>query len=140
MEMNPYLTFEGNCAEAFEHYAKIFGGEIVFMETFRANKEMTSKMPENKLDMVMHAQLKLGNSTLMASDNPWDEPESIQGIQVQTSFDDFDEAKRVFESLAEGGKIKMPFEKTFWALGFGMLVDKFGVPWMVNCNDPANWD
>ncbi len=132
MEISPYLNFNGNCAEAFKWYAEILGGEIVYMQTFRGSP-LESEVPEADLDQVMHASLKIGDCTLMASDNPWGNYSPPEGIQISTGFDDLAEATRVFNALAEGGEVKMKFEKTFWAAGFGMLVDRFKIPWMVNC-------
>ena len=132
MHITPYVTFNGNCAEAFKWYAEILGGEIVFMEPFR-NSPIATDMPEEALDQVMHARLKIGEGTLMASDNPWANYSPPSGIHISTSFTNLEEATRVFNALAEDGEIKMKFEKTFWTVGFGVVVDRFGVPWMVNC-------
>lgn len=132
MQFTPYIMFDGNCAEALKRYTEIFGGEIAFMQTFRGSP-FEGDMLAEALDQVMHATLTVGNGTLMASDNPWGDYSPPKSISVSVPFDSLKEAKRVFDALAEGGEIKMEFQKTFWAEGFGMVVDRFGVPWLINC-------
>ncbi len=136
MQMNPYLTFSGNCRAALQTYAELFGGDIIAMQTFGASP-MGAEMPDAAKDMVMHAQLKIGDRLIMASDDPKGGTE-IRGFQMQTGFDTLAEARRVFDALAEGGVVTMPFDKTFWAAGFGMLRDRFGVPWMMNCDSDGD--
>ena len=105
---------------------------VTVMQTF-GDSPMADQF-KGKEGLVMHAQLRLGDKVLMASDSAgfseWLPP---NGITLQTAFETMEEAKRVFEALSEGGEVTMPFEATFWAKGFGMLRDKFGMPWMVNC-------
>ena len=130
--MTPYLAFDGNCREAFERYAAIFGGEIEAMMPFR-DSPIAAEMPEAMHDRVMHARLRVGEKVLMASDDPsgsWTPP---NGISVQVAYEDVGEARRVFDALAEGGEVKMPFGQTFWATGFGMVTDRYGIPWLINC-------
>ncbi len=136
MTFNPYLTFNGNCAEAFASYAEIFGAEIGMMMKFGDAPSGVS-MPGASDDLIMHAQLNLGDSVLMGSDMTGDGETRVSGIQIQMGYDDVDEARQVFEALAEGGVVEMPFQKTFWAAGFGMVRDRFGVPWLINCDQPA---
>ena len=136
MDMNPYLTFDGDCAEAMAFYADIMGGKIIMMQKFG---DMPGADPANAAqnEKVMHAQLQLGDKLLMASDQgDMGTCEPPRGFNMQTAFDTVDQARRVFEKLAEGGEVTMPFEKTFWAAGFGMCRDRFGIPWMVNCDNP----
>ncbi len=133
MEINPYLTFNGNCREALETYAHLFGGEIIAMQTF-GDSPMGAEMPDAAKGLVMHAQLKIGDRVIMASDDPQGGEVKITGFQMQTGFDNVAEAKEAFDALAKGGEVTMPFDKTFWAAGFGMLRDRFGVPWMMNCD------
>ena len=135
MIFNPYLTFDGSCAEAFERYAEIFGAKITYIQKFSDAPESES-MPAEAGDRVMHARLELGDGMLMASDTMKPGDVVCSGISVQVSLATFDEAKRVFDALAEGGEISMPFEGTFWSAGFGALRDRFGIPWLVNCDEP----
>ena len=134
MEFNPYLTFNGNCAEAMRHYATIFGGDVISMEKYKdAPQSCTAGMSESMAEKVMHAQLRVGHGVIMASDVSPGEYSAPHGIHVQTAFEDLSEATRVFNALADGGTVEMPFEPTFWSAGFGMTRDRFGIPWMVVC-------
>lgn len=131
-EVNPYLVFDGNCKEAFTLYERLLGGEIETMMPHRGTPA-EEHVPNEWKDKIMHASLKLGEYRLMASDAPPDRSERPKGFYVNLSIAAADEAERIFNALAEGGSIRMPLEKTFWATRFGMLVDRFGTPWMINC-------
>lgn len=136
MKMNTYLMFNGNCEAAFKFYEHCLGGKIVNMLTHR-DAPSAEHVPAEWHDKVMHVCLDLGDRLLMGSDSPPDCFEKPQGFYVQLSIDDPTEAERIFQTLAENGTVKMPFEATFWAYRFGMLVDRFGTPWMVNCEKAA---
>ena len=144
MQFAPYLNFDGNCAEAMAFYAKLFGGRIVFQSTFGEvppNAGMPP-LPESAKSRLMHAQLQVGAQSLMASDTlpamPGQDPEACggyrkpQGLWVSIGVETEAEGKRIFDGLAEGGQVTMPFARTFWSPGFGMVTDRFGTPWMVN--------
>ena len=135
MQATPYLNFNGNCREAFEYYAEVLGGKIEAMMTYGDSPAAGDTSPDQE-DYIMHAYLVAGDVVLMASDVPPDMFQKAQGLYVSLHIDDPDEAERVFTALADGGEIKMPFEETFWARGFGMATDRFGTPWMVNCSKP----
>jgi PhnB protein len=132
MRLNPYLTFNGDCAAAFEFYARCLGGKIEAMMTHRGSPMEAQTAPE-WLDKVMHARLVVDGDVLMGSDSPPDYFQQPQGFSVTINVDDPSKADRVFAALSEGGQVRMPIQETFWAKRFGMLVDRFGVPWMVNC-------
>ena len=132
MELNPYLTFNGQCEAAFKFYEKVFGGKIEAMMTF-GSSPMAEQTPPEWRNKIMHARMSVGGKTLMASDAPPDRYEAMKGIMVTLGIDDPGEAERIFRALSERATIQMPIQKTFWAERFGMLVDKFGTPWMVNC-------
>jgi len=132
MELNPYLTFNGQCEAAFKFYEKVFGGKIEAMMTF-GSSPMAEQTPPEWRNKIMHARMSVGGRTLMASDAPPDRYEAMKGIMVTLGIDDPGEAERIFRALSERATIQMPIQKTFWAERFGMLVDKFGTPWMVNC-------
>lgn len=134
MEMSPYLNFNGNCAEAFRFYEKCLAGRIVMMQT-HGDSPMKDHVPPGWQDRVLHVRLELGQQALMGSDVPPDSYTAPQGLYVSISAGATD-AERIFNELAAGGRVTMPFEKTFWSPGFGMTVDRFGTPWMVN-TDPA---
>jgi PhnB protein len=132
MQLNPYLFFNGQCEEAFKFYAQVLGGKIDGMLT-HAGTPAEQQVPAEWRDKIMHARLIVGDQVLMASDAPPDHYEKPSGFSVSIQIKDKAEAERIFNELAEGGKIQMPFGQTFWAAGFGMCADRFGIPWMVNC-------
>lgn len=131
-QLAPYLNFDGTCAEAMRFYERTLGGTLTVMP-FR-DSPMASQVPPEALDRVLHARLELpGGQTVLASDHSLAAPfPGMHGFGLSLSYDDVDEGRRVFEALAAGGQVQMPFDKTFWAKGFGMLVDRYGTPWMVN--------
>jgi PhnB protein len=133
MKWNTYLTFGGNCAAAFKYYERVLGGKIEMLMTHGdLPKDAMQSHPEWKT-MIMHARLVAGDNVLMGSDAPPDHFEKPQGFSVSIQVDDPNEAERIFAALADNGSIRMPLQQTFWAVRFGMLVDQFGIPWMVNC-------
>lgn len=127
-----YLLFDGNCREAFEWYAEVLGGTIIMMLT-GAESPVAEEIPAEFSDKIMHVSLQVRNWMLMGSDCPPGMFEKPQGFHVQIAFEDEQQAEATFNKLAEGGLVQMPFEPTFWAKRFGMLVDRFGTPWMLNC-------
>jgi PhnB protein len=132
MQLNSYLTFNGQCEEAFRFYEQTLGGKIETMLP-HTGTPAESHVPAEWRDKIMHARLNLGSSILMGSDAPPERYETPKGFWVNITIKDPQEAERVFQNLAENGSIRMPLQKTFWAVRFGMLVDRFGIPWMVNC-------
>ena len=136
MKMNPYLNFKGNCEEAMQFYAKVLGGKIEAMMPFEGTPAEEHVSPALRKH-IMHACLKFGDTHLMASDCPNDKFEPMQGMYVALHPEKPEEAERIFRDLSEGGKVQMPLAETFWAKRFGMLVDRFGTPWMINCAPQA---
>lgn len=132
MKINPYLMFSGNCEAAFKFYEQCLGGKIVTMMTHR-EAPSAEHVPVEWHDKIMHACLDLGDRLLMGSDSPDEHFETPQGFYVQVSIESPEEAERIFYALAENGKVKMPIDQTFWSARFGMLIDQFGTPWMINC-------
>lgn len=132
MQINPYLNFDGNCAEAMRFYQKALGGKLDMMPF--AGSPMESDIPAGYRERIMHACLATaGGPSLMASDTgPWAPYEAPKGIQVTLNYDSAAEGKKAFDALSQGGKVMMPLQKTFWAEAFGMFTDRFGTPWMVN--------
>jgi PhnB protein len=135
MQINPYLSFNGKCAEAFKFYADVLGGENLMMMTYGESPMAAQTAPEDK-DRIMHARLKAGDMMLMGADAPPQFYQPAQGMVVSVSVDAPAEADRIFKALSENGTVKMPIQETFWAQRFGMLIDRFGTPWMVNCEKP----
>ena len=136
MKMNPYLSFNDQCEAAFNFYAKVLGGKVEAMMPYEGSP-IAQQVPPERLSKIMHARLRMGDETLMGSDSPPDRYEQMQGFSVTLGIDDPREAERVFHALSENGTVQMPIQKTFWAERFGMLVDRFGTPWMINCEKPA---
>jgi PhnB protein len=130
--LNPYLNFRGECEAAFKFYEKALGGKIGMMMRF-AETPMAEQMPANMRNQIVHARLNVGENVLMGSDAPPDRYSPPQGFSVSLGVDKPADAERIFHALAEKGTVQMPIQKTFWAERFGMLVDRFGIPWMVNC-------
>ena len=135
MVLTTYLGFKGNCREAFDYYAKVLGGKIVFRMTY-GESPMAQQHPESK-DKIMHNTLSVPEGGLLnGADAPPGQGSPQSGFSVCVGVKDAAEGKKIFDGLAEGGKVHMPFDKTFWSAGFGMCIDKFGVPWMVNTDGP----
>jgi PhnB protein len=133
MDVNPYLSFNGQCEAAFKFYEKCLGGSSLSFHKY-GGSPMADQVPAEWQDKVMHATLLFGNTALMGADAPPNYFREPQGFSISIAIDEPEDADRVFAALAEGGKIMMPIAKTFWTARFGMLIDKFGIPWMVNCN------
>ena len=131
MQSNIYLFFDGECEAAFKFYEQCLGGKIDAMMTY-GDAPMSEEFPSEQGDRIMHANLTVGSMVLMGSDTPPDDFQKPQGFSVQLQFDDLVEAERIFQKLAENGTVKMPFQETFWSTRFGMLVDRFGTPWMID--------
>jgi PhnB protein len=130
--LNPYLFYQDNCEAAFNFYAKVLGGKIeMLLRASEAPPDVPAAPGREKT--IMHARMSLpGGSVLMASDVPPEHFHKPQGFSVSLTVPDPAEAERRFNALADGGAVTMPFSKTFFSKGFGMCIDKFGIPWMVN--------
>jgi PhnB protein len=135
--VNAYLTFEGNCEEAFNFYKSVFGGEFTYVGRF---KEMPSEnpLPAEDAEKIMHMSLPIGTTVLMGSDTAgeWG-GQTIVGTNISLSIntDSKNEADRLFNGLSKGGKVTMPMDKTFWGSYFGMFLDKFGINWMISFDE-----
>lgn len=132
MQLNPYLNFNGQCESAFKFYEKCLGGKITAMLTFGSSPRAEQTPPEWH-DKIMHARLTVGEAVLMASDAPPGHYEKTKGMSIALNTEKPEEAERIFAALSENGTVQMPIQSTFWAARFGMLVDQFGIPWMINC-------
>lgn len=130
MDVTPYLFLNGRCEEALSFYQAALGAEVIFVHRFKDAPGQEGG-PMGPPEGIMHASFKLGTSTLLASDGG-PERRSLSGFSLSISVKDGAEGERVFAKLAEGGSVTLPFAKTFWTEGFGMVTDRFGVPWMVN--------
>lgn len=132
MQIDPYLEFGGNCEKAFKFYETALGGKIEFMQNHR-DSPMRDKTPPEWLDKIMHARLNVGGKILMGMDSPPDRYQGVKGCWISLGVKTPQEAERLFNALAQNGTVRMPLEKTFWSEKFGMVVDQFGIPWMVGC-------
>jgi len=130
--ITPYLSFDGRCREAFTFYAELLRGSIEMMMT-HGESPMADQVPADWRDKIMHARLVIGGMELMGADSPPQYRTPKQGFSVSLGVEPAAEAERVFTALAEGGTVKMPLQPTFWAERFGMVIDRFGTPWMINC-------
>lgn len=130
--LNPYVFFDGDCEQAMRFYESVFRTSVEMM-MYESETPNAKPLPAGKKGAVVHARLPLYGGALMASDWMVDRPyEKKQGFYVSLICPDLKEARRIFDAFAEGGQVNMPFEKTFWSEGFGMVIDRFGTPWMVN--------
>lgn len=131
LSVTPYIVFRGNCREAVDFYKQALGAEVVGLQTF-GESPMASRGPA---DYIVHGTLRIGDSSIMVSDDP--RPSTTAAaedkISMAIGLQDSERAKQIFDSLAQGGSVTMPLQKTYWAGSFGMLTDKFGVKWMINC-------
>lgn len=131
MAFHPYLFFGGTCREALTHYQEIFGGSLEMMAMSDMPASEGAPPPE-QADLIMHAALSFDGNLLMASDDPTGDGGPVKGISVNYTAGDANEATRVFAALSDGGEVTMPIGATFWSPMFGMCVDRFGIPWMVD--------
>lgn len=130
--LDTYLFFTGQCAEAMRFYERTLGGRIEMVMTYGQSPQ-PQQCPAGARDLVMHAAMKLGDRTLMASDVPPSMgPKPMAGFSLSLAYETTEEARRIFDALSQGGSVTMPMTKTFWAEIFGMLVDRFGTAWMVS--------
>jgi PhnB protein len=136
MQVNPYLVFNGDCEVAFKFYEQVLGSKIEMMMPHEGTP-MANHGPEGWNSKILHASMMVGDTRLMGSDAPPAHYKKPQGMSVSLLIEGAAEAERVFATLAENGTVTMPIGETFWALRFGMLVDRFGIPWMINCDRPA---
>jgi len=136
MQINPYLNFNGNCEAAFKFYATSLGGTIDMMMPHEGTPA-EGQIPAEWRKKIIHAQMTVDGMALMGSDVPPDRYQVPQGFTVALQVTKPEEAERVFEALSKGGTVRMPLQQTFFAARFGVLVDQFGIPWMINCAPAA---
>jgi len=132
MKLNAYLMFQGQCDEAFQLYAKCLGGKIAMKMTYGESPAAKQTAPDWQ-NKIIHERLVVGDQVLMGSDAPPDRFDKPQGFSVSIGVDTPAEAERIYKALSENGEIVMAIQETFWAQRFAMFVDRFGTPWMINC-------
>jgi len=131
MQLSVHLNFDGQCAAAFRQYHRLLGGNLVTLMSY-GESPMADKVPVEWRDRIVHATLQLEGMQLMGADVAPESYTAPQGFAVVLSLKDVDRARLLFGSLAEGGTLRLPFQKTFWSPGYGLLVDRYGVPWEIN--------
>ena len=136
MKVQAYVSFDGRCEEALEFYKKSIGAEVTFLMRWKESPDAAMKPPPGFEEKIMNAAFRIGETQLMADDGMGAKEAEFKGMTLAIEVADDAEAKRVFTALGEGGNVTMPLMKTFWTSSFGMLTDKFGVPWMVNVEAP----
>lgn len=136
MKLNSYLYFNGQCEAAFDFYAKCLDGKVEGKFSY-GESPMAKHVPADFGSKLMHATLVTGDQILMGADMTPDQYKKPDGFSVCIGLKDMDKAERLFKALSEGATVQMPIQETFWAARFGMLTDKFGIPWMINCEKAA---
>jgi PhnB protein len=132
MRMNPYLSFNGQCEAAFKFYEQCLGGQLGAIFRY-AGSPFADQVPADWQNKVMHGSVTVGEQLLAGADVTPDRYEAPKGFSLSLQMKDPAEAERVFRELGKNGRVVMPLEKTFWAARFGMVVDRFGIPWLINC-------
>jgi PhnB protein len=130
MQVQPYLYFDGRCAEAIEFYTKAIGAEATAMMRYKESPD-PAMCPPGSAEKIMHASFRIGQTTVLASDGQCEGRTTYQGFSLAILADGDDEAERLFAALGQGGQVQMPMSATFFASRFGMVSDRFGVSWMV---------
>jgi PhnB protein len=133
MQMSPYLSFAGQCEEAFTHYVNCLDGTLGPLFRYEGSP-MAEGAPAAWSQKIMHGSVTVGGVVVMGADIAPQQYEKPQGFSLSLQINSVADAERFFAGLAEGGKVVMPLEKTFWAARFGMVVDRFGIPWLINCD------
>ena len=132
MQMNPYVNFNGNCEAAFKLYEQCLGAKPG--QLFRyGGSPLEDEVPADWSDKIMHGSLTIGDQVLMGADVASDKYEEPRGFSLSLQMESTTDAERIFREMSTGGRVVIPLEKTFWAARFGMVVDRFGIPWLINC-------
>ncbi|HEX6628801.1 MAG TPA: VOC family protein [Gemmatimonadaceae bacterium] len=136
MEVSAYVSFKGDCEEAFKCYEDELGAKPGLLFRY-ADTPMADVVPEGWEKKIMHGSIRIAGKLLEGADVPPEQYEKPQGFSLSLNVTSADEAEKVFKKLGSGGRVVYPIEKTFWAERFGMLVDRFGIPWMISCETPG---
>jgi PhnB protein len=139
MKIIPYLSFGGDCADAFRFYADVLRGKIGALVS-HGDSPIAGEVPPEWHPRIMNAYLVADGVELMGGDSPPGSDHPVRGFSVSLHVDSVEEAERIYGALLEGGTATMPMEPTFWAERFGMLVDRFGTPWMVNYEGAVRYE
>jgi PhnB protein len=137
MQLATYLSFRGQCEEAFRFYERALGGKLGDIFRYEGSP-MADQAPPGWGDKVMHGSVTIGNQVLMGSDVTPEDYEAPKGFSLSLQIDNSDDAETMFGALAQDGRVVMPLEKTFWAERFGIVVDRFGIQWLINCETASS--
>jgi PhnB protein len=132
LRITPHLCFDGRCEEAFGIYRQVLGGQITTMLTY-GESPMAEHVDAKWHGMIAHATLRLDGQELFGVDALPDDYESPGGMYVTVNVVNPEDARRLFAALCDAGTVRVPYNKTFWSAGFGVLIDRFGIPWEINC-------
>ena len=133
MQVNPYLSFKGDCEAAFKRYEQCLGGKPGALFRY-AGSPMADQVPADWQDKVMHASVTIGSQVLMGADVAPERYEEPKGFSLSLQLNDIGDAERLFRQLSTDGSVVTPLEKTFWAARFGVVLDRFGITWLINCD------
>lgn len=133
MQIHAYLSFPGTCEEAFNFYKTVFKGDITMMMKHEEAPDGEAEVPVEWRGKIIHAGLKVDDTIIMGADFQAEHYKAPAGLDISLAIKNPDRADKIFAALSEGGKVRMDLQKTFWAQKFGMITDKFGIPWMINC-------
>ena len=136
MRFQAHLNFNGQCEEAFQFYSKVLGGNVLMMMPFEGSP-MADEVPPAWRKKILHATIQVGDQIVMGADASPERYQKPQGFSVSIDLADPAEAERIFQALSANAQVQMPLQETFWAQRFGMLTDRYGTPWMVNCGKAA---
>jgi len=134
MQINPYLSFKGDCEAAFKFYEQCLGAQLGAIFRY-GGTPLAAQVPANCSDKIMHGSLRFGHQVVMAGDVAPDRYEEPKGFSLSIHIKSTADAERIFHELAKDGKVVVPLEQTFWAARFGMVVDRFGIPWLINSGE-----
>ncbi len=136
LEVSAYVSFKGDCEAAFKCYEEVLGAKPGLLFRY-ADSPMADVVPQGWESKIMHGSVRIGGKLLEGADVPPERYEKPQGFSLSLNVPNTDEAERLFEKLGNGGRVVYPIAKTFWSERFGMVVDRFGIPWMINCETPG---
>ena len=131
MKLNPHLTFNGNCGEAFEFYERLLGGSLT--RTSFGDSPVANHVPEEWKNRIVHATLSMDESEIAGADVPVEEYKKPEGFYLLIEPEDPDEAGRLFSALSKNGEVKIPLQEMFWSVCYGSLIDRYGTPWEISC-------
>jgi PhnB protein len=132
LEVSAYLSFKGDCEAAFKYYEEVLGAKLGLLFSY-VNSPMADVVPEGWENKIMPGSVRIGEKLIEGADAPPERYEKPQGFSLSLNVATAEEAERLFEKLGNGGRVLYPIAKTFWSERFGMVVDRFGIPWMINC-------